>query len=155
MDYAVGPAGPDDADAIARIYNQGIVDRLATLETRPRTVDDVRGWFVCRSARHPVLVARAPGGEICGWASLNAYNPRECYDGVADVSVYVAREWRGKRAGSALVQGLTVLAALAENEAARHLYSRAGFHNVGTYRRHGMLDGRWVDVRLMELLLQD
>ena len=39
------PAVPADADAVARIYNQGIEERIATFETRPRTVKELRPWF--------------------------------------------------------------------------------------------------------------
>jgi L-amino acid N-acyltransferase YncA len=41
----VRTATPDDAAAIARIYNQGIEDRVGTFETRLRAPEDVRAWF--------------------------------------------------------------------------------------------------------------
>ena len=47
-------ATPEDAPAIAAIYNQGIEDRIATFETRPRSADDVRTWF--RDKAHPIVV---------------------------------------------------------------------------------------------------
>ena len=57
MDYRVRPATEADAAAIALIYNQGIEDRLATLETELRTPDERRQWLSVRSPRHPVIVA--------------------------------------------------------------------------------------------------
>lgn len=157
-------ASAEDASAITAIYNQGIEDRVATLETSPRTVAERSAWLAARSPRHPVLVADDEAGGVIGWASLNPFNPRPAYDHVADISVYVAREHRGCGIGGRLLTALIdvarsldyhklVLAALATNEAGRRLYDRSGFSTVGTYREHGMLDGRWVDVVVMEKLL--
>src|SRR2546428_7817204 len=80
---AVRAAGPSDVDAIAWIYNQGIGDRLATLETETRTADERRRWLLGRGPRHPVIVAEVDG-RVVGWGSLNAFNPRSAYDHVAD-----------------------------------------------------------------------
>ena len=57
--YRVRPATPADAEAICRIYNQGIEDRVATLETELRTPDERRQWLTNRSPRYPVIVAEA------------------------------------------------------------------------------------------------
>ena len=101
---------------------------------------------------------------MVGWASLNAFNPRRAYDQVADLSVYVERGWRGKGVGRALIEHLVVLArrlayhkivlaAFPENAQGMALYERAGFRTVGIYREQGQLDGKWVDVIVMEKLL--
>lgn len=153
-----------DAAAIARIYNQGIEDRLATLETELRSEEERRAWLAHRSPRHPVLVA-ADGDSIVGWASLNRFNLRAVYDYVADFSVYVNREQRGTGIGSRLLRALEdrartlgyhklVLAALAHNRAGMALYERCGFRLIGTYKEQGMLDGHWVDVIVMEKILE-
>jgi L-amino acid N-acyltransferase YncA len=156
-------ATPQDADAICTIYNQGIADRVATLDTALRTPAERRAWLAERESRHPVIVADVDG-VVVGWASLNRFNPREAYDHVADFSVYVDRSWRGQGVGRRLLDRLIelaraigyhkmVLAALDHNEAGVALYIAAGFTRVGVYREQGQLDGRWVDVLLMEKLL--
>ena len=66
---AIRPAAPADAAAITLIYNHGIEDREATLETRLRTCAETSEWLAARSDRHPVLVAAGPGDEVWGWAS--------------------------------------------------------------------------------------
>jgi len=162
-DVAIRHATPDDAAAICLIYNQGIADRMATLETEGRTAEERRAWMAARGPRHPVLVAETGGGVIA-WASLNTFNPRPAYDFVADLSVYVERGWRGRGVGRRLLERLVdvardlgyhklVLAALARNAAGRALYDRVGFFPVGVYREQGRLDGEWVDVLIMEKLL--
>ena len=62
-EYRVRPATPPDAAAIALIYNQGIEDRLATLETEPRTPEERRQWLNARTPRHPVIVAETTEPE--------------------------------------------------------------------------------------------
>lgn len=161
----VRPAVATDIAALTRIYNQGIADRVATLETEERTEDERREWLAGRGARHPVLVAER-SGAVVGWGSLNPFNPREAYRFVADFSVYVDRDARGAGVGGALLTTLIaearqlgyhklVLAAFLFNHAGMKLYRRVGFREVGVYREQGQLDGRWVDVVVMELLLDD
>jgi L-amino acid N-acyltransferase YncA len=154
----------EDAPAIARIYNQGIEDRVATLETQLRTPEERAEWLTSRERRHPVLVAVDSTGAVLGWASLNRFNPRPAYDHVVDFSVYVAREHRGRGVGDALLGALVerakslgyhkmVLAAFPTNAPGMRLYERHGFTQVGIYHEQGMLDGKWVDVVVMERLL--
>ena len=160
--YSVRPARGDDADAICAIYNEGIADR-ATLETEARTPEERRSWLSARDVRHPVVVVESDG-VVVGWASLNVFNARDAYRHVADISVYVARASRGRGAGTALLGRLVelgleigfhklVLAGFPTNAASVALYRRLGFREVGVYREQGLLDGRWVDVVLMERLL--
>lgn len=150
----------DDAPIIAGIYNQGIEDRTSTFETRPRSVDDVRQWF---DGRHPIVVVE-DNGKVIAFASTSTYRPRECYAGIAEYSVYVVREARGRGAGRAAMQALIAEAQDAgfwklvsrifvENTTSRKLMQSLGFREVGIYEKHGQLDGVWRDVVIVELLL--
>jgi phosphinothricin acetyltransferase len=152
-----------DAEAITAIYNEGIEDRVATLETELRTPDERCAWLAARGDRHPVLLAER-GDQVLAWASLNPFNPRAAYAHVADLSIYVARGARGTGVGRALLARVIdearslgfhkmVLAAFPTNTAGMRLYARMGFATVGTYREQGCLDGRWVDVIIMEQIL--
>ena len=163
-DLRVRPARADDAQAICRIYNQGIEDRVATLETELRTPEERRQWLAARSPRHPVIVAEAADGVIAGWGSLNVFNAREAYRFVADLSIYVDRDHRGKGVGSVLLHRLLelgrelgyhklVLSAFPTNASGMALYTKLGFRTVGVYEEQGLLDGRWVDTIIMEKLL--
>jgi L-amino acid N-acyltransferase YncA len=160
---AVRQATIADAEAICTIYNQGIEDRIATLETECRTLEERRQWLVGRDTRHPVIVAEVQG-RVMGWGSLNPFNPRPVYDAVADLSVYVERSRRGQGIGRHLLEQLIafaralgyhkmVLATFPFNQAGIALYKRLGFIAVGVYHEQGLLDGRWVDVLIMEKLL--
>jgi L-amino acid N-acyltransferase YncA len=162
--YRVRPATASDAETIARIYNEGIEDRLATLETERRTPDERRQWLAARGPRHPVIVAETDGIGVVGWGSLNVFNARDAYRSVADFSVYVARAFRGKGVGRVLLTRLIdlarehgyhklVLSAFPFNPGGMALYERMGFRTVGIYKEQGLLDGRWVDTIVMEKLL--
>ena len=151
----------DDSAAIAEVYNQGIDDRLATFETRARTAADVRGWF---DGVHPVVVVEH-AGKVIAFASTSTYRPRECYAGIAEFSVYVAREHRRSGAGRIALEALVdaaqqmgfwklVSRVFVENTASRRLLAALGFREVGVYQRHAQLDGEWRDVVIVERLLR-
>ncbi len=162
-DLTIRNATSGDAAAIATIYNQGIIDRVATLETEERTPEERARWLAARGPRHPVLVAERDG-RVVGWGSLNQFNPRKAYDSVADFSVYVERAWRGKGVGSALLRALIArakqlgyhkmaLSAFPWNQLGMALYQKYGFRTVGIYKEQGLLDGQWVDTIIMEKIL--
>jgi len=102
MALAARPATPADAERIAQIYNEGIEDRVGTFETRPRSTGDIRAWF---DGRHPIVVVEDEG-EIVAFASTSNYRTRECYAGIAEFSVYVARVGRGRGAGTVAMRAL-------------------------------------------------
>jgi L-amino acid N-acyltransferase YncA len=154
------PGTPADSAAIARIYNQGIEDRVATFETRLRSAADIEKWF---DGAHPVVVVEEDGAVIA-FASTSTYRPRECYAGIAECSAYVAREARGRGVGSIALDALydaarhagfhkLVSRVFPENEPSLKMLDRMGWRRVGVYQRHGTLDDVWRDVVIVEKLL--
>jgi L-amino acid N-acyltransferase YncA len=153
-------ATPDDATAMARIYNEGIEDRMATFETRLRSAGDIQSWF---DGIHPIVIVEEQG-KVIAFAATSSYRQRECYAGIAETSVYVARLYRKHGAGRLALVALIEAAAKAgfwklvsrvfpENTASRALIGKLGFREVGIYQRHGKLDGQWRDVVIVERLL--
>jgi L-amino acid N-acyltransferase YncA len=156
-------ASVDDAAAIAEIYNQGIEDRVATYETRRRSAEDQRAWLETIADRYPAVVAQIDG-EIIGWAGAGPYRNRECYRGVGEFSMYVRRDWRRRSVGDLLLAGLISEAErlglwkllsriFPFNEVSRALCRKHGFREVGVYEKHARLDGRWLDVVIVERLI--
>lgn len=149
-----------DTPEIAAIYNEGIEDRVATFETQPRSWTDIARWL---DGEHPVIVVEADG-HVVAFAATSSYRPRACYSGIAETSVYVAREARGRGAGRLALSALMDAARAAgywklvsrifpENTASRALVRSLGFREVGVYEKHGQLDGKWRDVVIVERLL--
>lgn len=162
--HRIRPADPDDAPAITAIYNQAIAERAATFETEPRRVQDIE-QRLAEPQRHPLLVASDRSGTIIGWAGLSEYRPRACYDGIAEFSVYLAGDARGRGVGRQLLQALIQAACdrgywklvsriFLFNAASRALCRACGFREVGIYEKHGRLDGRWLDVVIVERVLE-
>lgn len=160
---AIRAATVADADALARIYNEGIRGRGATFETRERTVDDILKWF--DDPRFPILVAE-DDGRVVGWAAASSYRARECYAGIAEYSIYVANSHHGRGVGHTLMPAFLeacrqagfwkVLSRLfPENTASRKLCARHGFREVGIYERHATLEGVWRDVVIVERRLAE
>jgi len=152
-----------DAAAIARIYNHGIADRTATFETEPRTSGQIEALLTERGERYPTVVVERDG-QVIAWAGASVYRSRPCYDGVAEFSVYVDRSHHRTGAGSAALRELIaaceargfwklVSRVFADNAASRAFHRRLGFREVGTYLRHGKLEGVWKDCVIVERLI--
>jgi len=157
----IRPATAADTAAITAIYNEGIADRVATFETRPREPHEVAAWL---SDGLPLLVAADEGGALLGFARVSAYSDRCVYEGVGEHGVYVARAARGRQVGRRLLEALAAASeqagfykltsrVFADNAASRAVHLAAGFTEVGIQRRHGRLDGEWKDCVLVERLL--
>lgn len=151
---------PSDATALAAIYNQGIEDRVATFETRLRSPQDM---LESLDQRYPVVVLEQ-NQEVLAFASTSSYRARECYAGIAEFSVYVRREWRGRGLGRIVLTALVheaekagfwklVSRVFVENSASRSLLCKLGFREVGIYEKHAQLDGVWRDVVIVERLI--
>ena len=151
-----------DAEEIARIYNEGIEDRVATFETRFRSAADIGKRF---DSGHPAVVVE-DDGRIVGFAATSEYRPRDCYAGIAEVSLYVERASRRRGAGRVAMLALIEEAGKAgfwklvsrvfvENRASRALVATLGFREVGIYEKHGKLDGTWRDVVIVERLIPE
>src|ERR1700730_17694987 len=90
--------------AIAAIYNDGIADRIATCETEPRSAGQIAEWF---TGRQLVIVAEIEETGPVAFAASFPYRAQPCYAGVGEFAVYVAREYRGRGAGRAVLAALS------------------------------------------------
>jgi phosphinothricin acetyltransferase len=145
-----------DWQQVRAIYLQGIATGQATFETEPPSWDD---WDATH-LQFARLVALADD-ELCGWAALSPVSKRAAYAGVAEVSVYVAEDFRKQGLGLKLLQrliaeseqhGIWTLQAsvFPENTATVALHKRCGFREVGRRERIGRLNGVWRDTMLLE-----
>ena len=143
-------------EGVLAVYLEGVETGDATFETR---APDWARWDASHVAACR-LVALSEG-RVAGWAALSSVSAREVYRGVAEVSVYVGGEFRGRGVGRALLEALvkeseaegfwTLQASVfPENVASVVLHKRCGFREVGRRERVGRLRGRWRDTILLE-----
>ncbi len=164
MSYITRMCDLEDMEFITSIYNEGIEDRIATMETRLRTRSEMKKWFLNRTQRYKVVVIEDELENVCGWAALDPFSSKDCYSGVGDVSIYIKRECREKGLGKILMNYLISVASQQEfhkmvltiidyNEIAKRLYKSLNFREVGTYGNQGILRGKFVNITIMEKLL--
>ena len=146
---------PLDSQEVARIFEDGIRTGEATFETAAPSWEE---WDAAHTEHR--LVAELDGAVV-GWAALSPVSERCCYGGVAESSVYVAAEARGRGAGRELLEelirrseaaGIWTLQAgiFPENKPSLRLHLVCGFRLVGVRERLGELNGVWRDVLLLE-----
>jgi phosphinothricin acetyltransferase len=156
-------ATEDDVPAILDIYNDAILNTVATFDTESQTLEEKLAWF--RETTHPYVVLVAErDGEVVGWASLRRFRQKEAYRYTAENSVYVREDCHREGVGTALMRRLVevgaangfhaIIAGIAgDNPASVRLHERLGFEAVGTEREVGYKFERWVDVTWMQKLL--
>ena len=148
-----------DWSAVAAIYAEGIATRTATFETEPR---DYAAFDTSHHPEHRLVAVE--DNRILGWAALAPTSSRACYAGVAESSVYVSADARGRGVGRALMEAVVASAAAGgiwtihagmfpENAASIGLHESLGFRAVGRFERIAQLDGAWRDTVLLELRL--
>jgi phosphinothricin acetyltransferase len=147
---------PDDWPEVAQIFEEGIATGNATFETEVPSWED---WDRAHLAGH--RFAAQDDGRVVGWIALAPVSARECYEGVAEISVYVTAGARGRGVGSELLATLVESAergglwtlqtsVFPENAASLALLRRFGFRVVGTRERIARLHGVWRDTVLVE-----
>ncbi|GHA10403.1 N-acetyltransferase [Arenicella chitinivorans] len=153
---------PDDATQIRDIYNQGIESGESTFDTTPRSVSDIEPWFNTLDD-YPVLVAEQ-NDQLIGFARIFEYRARACYRQNTEFSIYLTNAARGHGVGTKLLRqlieraetlGYTKLLSriFTFNHASLALCRKTGFREVGFYARHGQVNGQWLDVVIVEKLL--
>lgn len=156
-DIRVRTMKEEDWNQVAKIYEEGIATGFATFET---TVPDYDSWNNAH-VKGCRLVAEV-NDIILGWAALSPVSSRCVYGGVAEVSVYVSKEARGKGLGKKLMlklieesedKGYWTLQSgiFPENEASIRLHEKVGFRFMGKRERVGKTSqGVWKDNLLFE-----
>jgi phosphinothricin acetyltransferase len=152
---------PEDAGRVLAIYQAGIETGHATFESVAPDWREFDEKYLpeCR------LVA-AMGREVVGWIALTPVSKRAVYRGVAEHSIYISANARGKGVGRKLLEALVSASERAgfwtlqtsifpENEASIHLHEAYGFRVLGRRERiakmtYGPMEGQWRDTVIME-----
>jgi len=145
-----------DWPAVRSIFEEGMATGNATFETKPPSWEEWDAGHLKESR----LVA-TDSERVIGWAAISPVSSRCVYAGVAEVSVYITADKRGRRIGRRLLQALvqeseqsgiwTLQAGIfPENEPSITVHERCGFRMIGRREKLGQMGGRWRDVLLFE-----
>lgn len=150
------PIVATDYEQVAQIYQQGIATGNATFQQDIPTWEDWDESHLKNCRTVGIL-----DNKIVGWAALTAVSSRCVYAGVAEVSVYVATNYRGLKIGTKLLEYLieeseasniwTLQAGIfPENIASIKIHEQLGFRIVGKREKIGKMNGKWRDTLLLE-----
>ncbi len=154
-------AMPLHLPAITEIYNDAVLNTVATFDTKPKTIRQQEAWLAGHDSKQfPVLVGEE-NGVVVAWASLSRYSDRCAYDQTAEISVYVAAARRGQGYGKYLVEVITergrleglhtIVARITQGNASSvHIHEALGYQQVGVLREVGNKFGQQLDVHIMQ-----
>jgi L-amino acid N-acyltransferase len=156
----------DDLPAILDIYNDAILTTTAVYSEKPHTLATRRQWYKERMENNfPVFVAENDS-DIVGFSSFGHFRAWPCYRYTVEISVYVQASQRGKGIGKLLIEPLitrarqmnmhALIAGIsADNEISLKLHKNFGFTEVAHFKAVGYKFGRWLDLKFLELMLDN
>ncbi len=157
MNYEIRTLQPEDSEQVIAIFQEGINGGNATFDQTVPTWEswDNKFFKTCR------FILEDENEKIVGWAALQPISKRECFTGVAEISIYLTQSVQGKGLGKILLRKLILESEecgfwtlqsgiFPENEPSIAIHKSLGFRIVGTRERFGMLNGVWRDVVLLE-----
>ena len=157
MNYQIRPMQPEDGEKVIEIFEEGIAGGNATFDQSAPSweVWDQKFFNVCR------FVLETEDHEILGWAALQPVSNRDCFKGVAEISIYMKIAAQGKGFGSMLLKKLVLdseehqfwtlqSGIFPENEPSIIIHKKLGFREVGRREKLGQMNGVWRDIILLE-----
>ncbi|MGX4643000.1 N-acetyltransferase family protein [Massilia sp. SYSU DXS3249] len=148
----------DDLPVIVDIYNSTIASREVTADTEPVSVASREAWFAEHTPeRRPLWTIHdvddpSDDAAVIGWMSYSNFYGRPAYSGTAELSIYIAEEWRGKGIGkycleqaiafAPQIQVHTLLGFIfGHNQPSLGLFRKFGFDTWAHFPRVANLDG--------------
>lgn len=152
-----------DAKAITNIYNEYVLQSVATFDTEPVLEEEMRTRIAEISSRFPYFVYEE-NQEITGYCYAHTWKERSAYRYTLETTVYLSPGHTGKGIGMLLMKKLigacrengyrALIACITEgNEASNILHEKLGFKQVSRFKKVGLKFDRWLDVADYELLL--
>jgi L-amino acid N-acyltransferase YncA len=157
MNYEIREMQPEDGEVVLKIFQEGIDSENATFDKEPPSweVWDTKHFKLCR------WILEDENNEIVGWAAIQPVSNRDCFRGVAEVSIYLTGSAQGKGLGQMLLQKLILNSEenkfwtlqsgiFPENEASIAVHHKLGFVTVGRREKIAEMNEKWRDIVLLE-----
>ncbi len=153
-----------DATVIAEIYNASIAAGGATMDQDLKSAADIRQQLAAFGQRETILLLEDE--NVLGWGIIKRYSDRSGYRFCCETAVYLRRDLTGRGLGTRIKLALIercrsygyhhlVAKIFAANVASVEYNKKLGYEVVGTQREIGYADGRWQDVVILQLVLDD
>ena len=170
--FRLRDAEEKDSQVIADIYNESIAAGDSTMDGVEKTAENIRSWIRGFSKRETILLTEDlatedPGSDpIVGWGIIKRYSDRFGYRFCCETAVYLRRDQTGRGLGSQMKNALIerckiyryhhlVAKIFADNKASIAYNIKLGYELVGIQREIGWKMGRWQDVAILQLVLDD
>ena len=156
----IRPARPQDAAALARLWNPWITDTAITFNPVPKTGAEIASVITARhEAGHAFLVAE-DGDGLLGFSSYSQFRGGIGYARCMEHTIILAPDARGRGTGRALMAAIEdharkagahqlIGAVSGENPEARAFHERIGFRLLATIPEAGFKFGRYMDLLLL------
>lgn len=153
----------EDVPEILAIYNEAIINSVATFHTEKQSLEDRQTWFRDHDENHPIL-SMIIDNKLAAWGSLSMWNPKPAYNGTVELTLYVQKDFRGQGLGDKMIDalikkaselGLHTLISLitSSNEASLYLHKKWDFFKVGVLKESGFKFNSYHDVDIWQLLI--
>lgn len=150
---------------ILEIYTPYIAGSTVTFESEKPTIAQFEQRLKGYKQYFPWLVAEE-GGSVAGYAYASRYRDRAAYQWVAEVSIYLHQDFKGKGIARTLyralfdilkLQGIKKLYAVITipNKESVGFHEKMGFKWFATFKNVGYKQGKWCDVGWWELPLKE
>ncbi|MGL4818570.1 MAG: GNAT family N-acetyltransferase [Bacilli bacterium] len=153
----------EDLVRIREIYNFAVTETAYTFDIYEKSEQAMLEWFQRYGGRYPLIVATIDD-DVCGYACLSPFRPRDGYYYTAETSVYVDPTYHSRGIASTLVDGLlkrskeigfhTIIACITEgNDISVKLHQKFGFDYVGCFRHLGRKFDQWQNAHFYQKII--
>lgn len=154
----------DDLEQLKDIYNEAVLNTVATFDLEVKDYDDRRKWFEEHQKSPYILLVEEVDGKVAGYASLSKYRERPAFDASVEISVYIDKAFRNQGIGKGLMKEVlkyayendsvhTIVSLITgENEQSIYLHKQLGFEFCGIIKEAGYKFDRWLDLAVYQII---
>ncbi|SER96536.1 GNAT family N-acetyltransferase [Lachnobacterium bovis] len=156
----------EDICQLMDIYNEAIINSIATFDTEEKSFDERKRWFEEHLEDPYVIFVKEIDGVAVGYASLSRYRDRKAFDGSVEISIYLHKDYRGQGIGKELMEFVldfaqknkkinTVVSLITgENISSCKLHEKFGFKYCGELKKVGFKFNKWLDLKVYQIIYE-
>lgn len=162
----IRPCERSDLQSVGDLWNQAIRETLITFNSVEKTAEDMADLLTEKRRLGQGFFVAENAGVVVGFAVYGQFRNGIGYAPTMEHSIFLSPGARGKGAGRALMTMMEDFAATSgvhsmwagvssANPAGRDFHAALGYAEIATLREVGYKWGRWLDLILMQKILQD